>query len=275
MLLASSLTIASTLALANVQPDGCEGGFRKSGNPVTGLRFTAERSVADLSSTSAIDQLRGVVTGKGYTVMTAEPDAGAMLIEQPMTGKARGFPIEIRVTETAGAGAVRMEARLRTGMMVGEAAARAEMCGILAQLRGGKAGLALAEKGKAARAGTAAPIRMSVLRFSSQMASEARRSSISLEPRYKGRAFTLFGPVANVGRMGDRYRVDFKLVESALSSLLPGSGYRLEVSCVLAAGQSTYALSLKPDRRVELTGVFDQYNEGRSIVWLRDCVSAR
>jgi hypothetical protein len=33
-----------------------------------------------------------------------------MLIEQPMTGKARGFPIEISVSEVGGWGTVRMEA---------------------------------------------------------------------------------------------------------------------------------------------------------------------
>lgn len=104
----ASLTAASMLALAQpqsaaqAQPTGCEQTFRKSGNPLTGLRFNAERSVAGLSPASAIGQLRGIVIAKGYTVMTAEPEAGTMLIEQPMTGKARGFPIEIGVTETAG-----------------------------------------------------------------------------------------------------------------------------------------------------------------------------
>ena len=278
MSLTASLAAASMLALAQPQPaaqaqtTGCEQTFRKSGNPLTGLRFNAERSVAELSLASAIGQLRGIVIAKGYTVMTAEPEAGTMLIEQPMTGKARGFPIEIAVTDTAGQGTVRMEARLRAAMGVKEAAARAEMCGILAQLKGGTEGLALARKGEAAKASAAAPIRMSALRFSSQMAGEARQSDVSLEPRYKGRAFTLHGPVAAVGKAGDSYRVDFKLVESVLSSIVPGSGYRLEVSCILAPGQSTYALSLRPDQHVELTGVFDEYAMGRSTIFLRDCV---
>ena len=275
MVLTSSLAAASMLALAQSQPTSCEDGFRKRGNPVTGLRFVAEQTVADLSPASAIGQLRGIVTAKGYTVMTAEPEAGSMLIEQPMTGKARGFPIEISVTETTGQGTVRMEARLRPAMGVKEAAARTEMCGILALLRGGKAGLALAQKGNAAQAAPAAPIRMSVLRFSSQIGGEARKSSASIEPRYKGRRFTLYGPVASVSRAGEGYRVDFKLLENQLSSLLPGSGYRVEVACLLAPGQSTYGLTLKPDQRVELTGVFDEYDNGRSMVWLRDCLPSK
>ncbi|HEY6965519.1 MAG TPA: hypothetical protein VI407_09905, partial [Erythrobacter sp.] len=112
MLLTFSLAAASMMALAQPQPGGCEDTFQKSGNPVTGLRFAAERSVADLSPESAIGQLRGIVLAKGYTVMAAEPEAGTMLIEQPMTGKARGFPITISVSEIAGQSTVRMEARL-------------------------------------------------------------------------------------------------------------------------------------------------------------------
>lgn len=274
MLLTSTLAAASMLVLIQSQPAGCEDTFRKAGNQVTGLRFVAERSVADLSPESAIGQLRGIVLAKGYIVMTAEPEAGTMLIEQPMTGTARGFPIEIRVTETAGQGAVRMEARLRAAMGVKEAAARTEMCGILARLQGGNAGLALAIEGNAAEASAAAPIRMSVLRFSSQIGGEAKNSAISIEPRYRGRAFTLSGSVAAVSKAGDRYRVDFKMVDNVLVSLMPGTGYRVDVSCLLAANQSTYALTLKPDRHVELTGVFDTYEPGQSVVWLRDCVPA-
>jgi hypothetical protein len=120
MLLTSALAAASMMALAQTQPTGCEETFRKGGNPVTGLRFVAERSVADLSPASAIGQLRGIVIAKVYIVMAAEPEAGTILIEQPAIGKARGFPIEISVSEAEGQGTVRMEARLRAAMAVKE-----------------------------------------------------------------------------------------------------------------------------------------------------------
>lgn len=275
MLHVSTLAAAGMMAITQSPPTGCEDTFRKSGNPVTGLRFVAERSVADLTPASAIGQLRGIVVAKGYIVMAAEPEAGTMLIEQPATGSARGFPIEIGVSEKGEQGTVRMEARLRGAMAVKEAVARTEMCGILAQLQGGKAGLALAKRGSAAVGVAAAPLRMSVLRFSSQIGGEARTSPASIDPRYRGRAFTLYGPVASVNQAGEGYRIDFKLVDNVLASLAPGTGYRLEVSCMLAPGQSTYALTLKPDSRAELTGVFDRYEAGQSRVWLRDCKRAK
>ncbi len=267
---------ALLLAPAAAQAATCEESFVKGGNPVTGLRFTATQSVSDMAPASAVGQLRGIVLGKGYAVLASEPESGAMLIEQPMTGKARSFPIQISATEQNGVGTVRMEAKLRNTMNISKEAAQTEMCGILAQLKGGKAGRALADKGNAAQqTHSAAPIRMSVLAFSSQMAGEAKRSDASLEPRHKGKAFTLFGPVGYVGKAGDRYRVDFKLLENALTSIVPGSGYRLEVSCVLASGQSAYALTLKEGHRVELTGIFDEYDLGRSTIYLRDCKPVR
>lgn len=266
--LATALLLGATAANAAE----CEGSFVKQGNPVTGLQFTATTLVADMSSASGVGQLRGIVLGKGYDVLASEPEAGSMLIEQPATGKARSFPITVSITPEGAAGRVRMEAKLRPTMNIPEAAARTEMCGILNQLRGGKAGLALAKQGDAAQpARTAPPLRMSVLAFSSQMAGEARKNSEAMVARQQGKAFTLFGPVAMVGKAGRTYRVDFKLIENALTSIVPGSGYRLEVSCILAEGQSTYAMGLKPDKHVELTGTFDEYDMARSTIYLRDC----
>lgn len=267
-----ALAAAFLLGATTAGAAECEGSFVKKGNPVTGLRFTATAAVADMSLPSAVGQLRGIALGKGYDILAAEADAGSMLIEQPATGKARSFPITITVTNENGAGQVTMVAKLRPTMNVPEAAARSEMCGMLNQLRGGKAGLALAKQGNAAQATrTAAPLRMSVLAFSSQMAGEARKNSEAMVARHQGKAFTLFGPVATIGKAGTSYQVDFKLLENMLTSIVPGSGYRLEVSCILAQGQSTYALGLKPDKRVELTGVFDEYDIGRSTIYLRDC----
>ena len=267
-----SLAVAMSMSAAAANAAECENSFIKRGNPITGLKFTATRSVADMSLPSAIGQLRGIVVTKGYDVLAAEPETGTMLIEQPATGKARSFPIEIQVADANGAGTVQMNAKLRPTMNIPEAGAKTEMCGILNQLRGGKAGLALAARGNAAKPSqSAGPLRMSVLAFSSQMGSEARRNSSALQARHKGKAYTIWGTVGYVGPAGSSYRVDFKILDNTLASLVPGTGYRLEISCILAAGQSAFAMGLKPDKRVELTGVFDEYDEGRSTVYLRDC----
>ena len=93
----------------------CEEAFVKKGNAITGLRFTAAVTVADLPPAVAIGQLRGLVAAKGYDIMADEAEYGSMLIEQPMTGTVRAFPIQISATQTGGIGTVVMEAKLRAG----------------------------------------------------------------------------------------------------------------------------------------------------------------
>jgi hypothetical protein len=265
ILTAVLLTGASTAAQAAT----CDESFAKKGNPVTGLRFTASVQVANMSPASAVGQLNGIVAAKGYDILVADQAAGSMLIEQPATGKARSFPLEF----TAGAdGTVLMEAKLRGASSVPEAAARAEMCGILNQLKGGKAGEVAAAKGMQATAAAGAPLRMSVLRFSQDITGEAEKNSAAIPLRYKNKSFTLYGPVDNVGTIGGDYRVEWKLLSNALTDIVPGRATAsTAVICVLAPGQATYALQLKPGKHSELTGVFDRYEGGRSQVWLKDC----
>lgn len=253
----------------------CESTFVKKGNLVTGLRFTATTTVKDLSPASAIGQLRGVVAAKGYDIVASLPESGSMVIEQPATGSARSFPIEISARQVDGAGVVRMVAKLRPTMMVGDKQAVTEMCGILAQLKGGKKGQALAAKGASAKPAAAKAQRMSVLRFSAMIGGESAKNTAAINPRYRGKAFTLFGPVSHIGGNEGSYRIDFKLVENALTSIVPGSGYRVEVSCYLAPDQAAFALGLSRDAHVEVTGTFDEYDLGRSTVYLSNCRSVR
>jgi hypothetical protein len=83
------------LASASAQAATCESSFVKGGNPLTGLRFTAQVALPGLTPASAIGQVRGMVQAKGYDVLATEAEGGSMLIEQPQVGKTSGFPITI------------------------------------------------------------------------------------------------------------------------------------------------------------------------------------
>src|SRR5690606_30298093 len=135
------------LAAGTAHAAGCEETFAKKGNVIGGLRFTASVTVADLKPVTAIQQMRGIVAAKGYDIMADEAEYGSMLIEQPMTGGARAFPIAITATEAGGASTVVMEAKLRAGQTTRDAAAKEEMCAMLNRIQGGKAGLAAAQQG--------------------------------------------------------------------------------------------------------------------------------
>jgi hypothetical protein len=255
----------------------CEDTFVKSGSPISGLRFIATVSVADLTPASAIGQMRGIIIPKGYDILSEEPAEGSMLIEQPMGKSSRAFPITVTALREGGVGTVRMEAKLRAGMFVKEAPALTEMCGILNQIKGGKAGLAAAGAAKNAVVAGSAPLVMSALSFSHQISKDTERNPAAVSLRYKGKSFTIFGTADYIRRDGEYYRVAFKVPEPYEEVIrLPNTApFKTDISCLMAKGQSAYALTLKPDKGIRLTGTWYQFDEDRHIVWLNDCKPAR
>ena len=68
------------LGAGTAQAAACEDSFVKKGNQVTGLRFVATTTVPNMSMASAVGQINGIVAAKGYAILAAEPESGAMLI---------------------------------------------------------------------------------------------------------------------------------------------------------------------------------------------------
>lgn len=73
-----------------------------------------------------------------------------------------------------------------TAMLVKPEAARFEMCSMLAELKGGKAGLARAAATKSATS-ERAPLRISVLELSSQVSKDTERNAAAVPLRYRHR----------------------------------------------------------------------------------------
>ena len=269
----AAIVAAAISVPAIAQAGTCEDTFQKKGNPITGLRFIATNVVPDMAPATAIQQLRGIVAAKGYDIMADEADYGTMLIEQPMTGKARAFPIEITATQAAGVGTVVMEAKLRATMSVPTEAAKTEMCGMLNELKGGKAGLAAAAKGKGATTTQAAPLKMSALAFSHQVSKDTERNSANVMLRYKGKMYTIDGTVDYVIKDGNQYRVAYKVPNPWEEAIrLPNTApFKTDISCMMAPGTAAYTLQLKPGKSIKLTGRFEDFDEFRHVVWLQDC----
>ena len=251
----------------------CEESFVKKGSLISGLKFTATVSVPDLTPVSAIQQLRGIVAAKGYDIMADEAEYGSMLIEQPMTGKARAFPIQITATNEAKVGTVVMQANLRSTMIVKEADAKTELCGMLNQLKGGKAGLALAAKGKSAQTVQAGPLAMSALAFSHQVSKDTERNPAGVLTRYKGKSYTIDGTVSYVTKDGDKFRIGYDVPNPweeviRLPNIAP---FKTDIVCYMAPGQAAYSLQLKPKKSIKLTGIVEDFDEYKHIVWLKDC----
>jgi hypothetical protein len=265
--------VATILLPSMANAATCEESFVKKGSPISGVKFTATVTVPDLTPVSAIQQLRGIVAGKGYDIMADEAEYGSMLIEQPQTGKARAFPIQITATNEAKVGTVQMQASLRAGMIVKEAPAMEEMCGMLNQLQGGKAGLALAAKGKNAQTVQAAPLAISALALSHQISKDTERNPAGVLTRYKGKFYTIDGTVSYVTKDGDKFRIGYDVPNPWEEVIrLPNTApFKTDIVCYMAPGQAAYSLQLKPKKGIKLTGIVEDFDEYKHIVWLKDC----
>lgn len=277
-----SLFISLALALVTVpaaHAQSCEATFSKKGNPVTGLKFTATANVADVSTPDAINQLRGIVLTRGYDVLATEADAGDLLLELPQTANRRSFPLVAKATTTGNSTTIELRANLKGGVFANADSVKSEMCAVLGALKGGAEGIAAANAGKSATGGGNAPTVMSAQMLADRLSKERDKNANEIPLRYKGRSFTLDGVVDKVLRDGDRYSVIFDITPWEKKALrLPGdSQFKTDIVCVLASGQSVYALTLKPKSKVTLTGTFADYREGPipSVMWLSECKPAR
>jgi hypothetical protein len=250
----------------------CEATFIKQGNVVSGITFIATESVADLAPRSAIEQMQGIAAARDYNILTEEAGEGSMLLEQAQTEKSRAFPIIVSATSEAGVGTVRLEARLRAAMSVKPEAARYELCGMLAELRGGKEGLARAAAARG-QSVPRPPLRFTALALSHQISKDTERNAAAVPLRYRHQLFTVDGTVDYVTKDGAFYRVAFVVPDPwneaiRLPNLAP---FKTDISCLMAPGQAAFALTLKPGKTVRLTGKFHEFSESRHVMWLADC----
>lgn len=253
----------------------CDENFVKAGSVISGMRFTASVTVPDLTPASAIGQMRGIVSAKGYDVLVAEAEDGSMLIEQPQTGKARAFPITITATSSAGKGTVQMEAKLRAGQTVPADAAKTEMCEMLNGLKGGKAGLAAASSGMKA-VSTAPPLEMDALSLSQQISKDTERNAAAIPLRYQGKTFIIKGMVGLVTKDRGDYVVTYKIPHPYEQALrLPGqAAFKTDIACVMAKGQAAFSLQLKPGKSIRMSGVYENFSPTDHILLLKDCRAA-
>jgi hypothetical protein len=144
---------------------------------------------------------------------------------------------------------------------------------MLNQLKGGKAGLALAVKGKNAQTVQAAPLAMSALAFSHQVSKDTERNPAGVLTRYKGKNYTIDGTVNYVTKDGDKFRIGYDVPNPWEEVLkLPNTApFKTDIVCYMAPGQAAYSLQLKPRKGIKLTGIVEDFDEYKHVIWLKDC----
>ncbi len=270
IILASLMVFASASACAAT----CQDSFVKNGNPLGGLRFTVEVTVADLTPPTAIRQFRGIAAADGYDIIVDEADEGSMLIEQPRSpsGATRPIPIIVSAAAQGTATTVKLEAKMLGGMLAPAEGVKTELCKMLNQIKGGKLGLEAANRSKSA-VSSAGPTVIEALMLSQQISQEADKNAAIIPSRYNGKSFTIKGTVDYVTRDGDTYRIAYVIPKSTNDLAIRFGSFKFltQLSCLVAKGQSAYALTLKKGNHVTLTGRFRAYDQFVPVMWFDGC----
>lgn len=258
-------TLAPLLLLAVAAPafaDTCESSFQKKGNPLSGTTYTASVSHPGLSVSSAIGQMRVIAKNANMDVLSEDAEAGAMLLEEPQTAMHKTLPMIVSATSEAGTGTVAMTLKLGAGAFAKADAIRTEMCKMLNQVKPGKAGDQLA-----ASAPKASTVNVTATDFGFQLRSQHKENPAAMEPRYKGKIYSITGRVNGVLKSGGTYNTGFDVGGSKTSIDFES----VAITCAFAPSQAAFALALRPKEKVTLVGVVDHYDQIDRVLWLKDC----
>lgn len=270
--------IAAALAVALIYSSAahagtCETNFSKTGNPFTGSVYRSSVALADLSVASAIEQMQAIAKVQKMSVLSADPEGGSLLVEEPESFSHKPIPMIVTATSERGATTVQMEVKLNAGAFAKADSIRTEICKMLTQVQPGAAGQAAAAKNAASAVDT--PERMDALMFSLKIARQANENQSTINPRYKDKMFTLVGRAAFIMEDGDVYNIGYDIPEPGDMLIKPGPmdpHFKVSVSCLMAKNQTAYVLSLRERDKVTLTGKFSKYDQFRHTVWLENCV---
>lgn len=304
-MLSSPRVAAFAVAAFSLQASAttCEENFQAVGDPRNGLLFTTSVTVRDLKVSSGLAQLRALARTAGY-----EP--GADLVQGGMgelsfLQTSNRPPLVIRGTVDS-AGEVTLGLKLAQGQQASPEDVRAEFCGMLGKLRGGKAGEAIAAAEGAARANEVIDARAEAL--SAEVGSDVRstlkpvankgkfsRWLIGTGPTATDADFNAaFGPI-RAKYVGRKYRIDGQIYTASrndvsgemeinylvtptrgLANIRQESGYNnlnFQIKCVLAKDQAKLFATLANGDFVKLVGdVTNIYPGGMQ---LEQCRQAR
>ena len=166
--------------------DECAANFRKAGNPLVMTTYSSAVTVPDLGTRDALAQMRGIMVAEKMDVLADDPEAGTLLVEQRQDNAKRPMPTTINVSEVASGARVEMSVKMERGVFSKVEQIKPYMCGLLAKVKGGKAGVAAAKKGAGA-VNAEATGRQDVFLFSRMIAGEANRNAIAVNARHKCR----------------------------------------------------------------------------------------
>lgn len=272
----TALIAVAFLAVTPVAHAGdCEDNFSKTGNPFKGTDFSSRVTVPNLTVAAAMGQMRGIMISEKMDVITQDVANGTMLVEQRSTGATRAVPTLINVTGEGGSATVEMTVKTEKGQFAKADAIRPYMCGLLARVQGGKAGIAAAAQGAKTQNNDDVTVK-DVYIFSREIAAEAKSNPLAVKARHKGRKYALKGKVDYIQEDGEEYNVSFAIPEQTEMALrLPGDMPRVGVACLFREEQLANVLTFRKGDSATFTGSFLRYDDFKRMVWLENCVQTK
>ncbi len=298
------LFLAGLLALSAAARAGtCEDGFEAVGDPRNGMLFMGQVQKPGLSVRSALGQMQKIAQEEGYQIgnESIAGNSGELLFTQTNLRT----PLVWRV-QADSSGQVSLGTKLARGQKMEVAGARTEICSMLAKLKTGKEGEAIAAAARtktgagqvidaeapklSAEIGRDIPKTMAgvnskgvfgnLMVGSSNYATDGERNEAfaPIVAKYKGRKYRIDGQIYTVsenqfsGEMEVAYLVTQTRGLLAIRQSSSDNNNNFTIQCILAPDQAKFFTTLANGDWVKLAGTVSQI-ETQGMV-LKDCRQA-
>ena len=295
---AAGLLMLSGFALAQ----SCEDSFQSVGDPRNGLFFSGQVKMSGLSAQSALGQLQQIALDGGYKVggELIRNGAGEMYFIQDSNN-----PAIVMLAAADKSGRVSISTKLARGQKTEAAAVRTEFCGLLAKLKTGKEGEAIAnaarektginqvtdakaeklsaEIGKVVKKALAPVASKGQLSRAligtgvSASSGEYEEAFVSVRAKYIGKKYRVDGQIYTVtGSPAQGMEVNYLVTQTrGLLGVRQESQFNdlnYQIKCVLAKDQAKFFLTLTEGNFANLTGTVTDMQPGGLV--MSDCRQA-
>lgn len=298
------LCFVGLLALsAAVRAGTCEDGFEAVGDPRNGMLFMGQVQKPGLSVRSALGQMQKIALEEGYQVgnESITGNSGELLLTQNNLRT----PLVWRV-QADSSGQVSLGTKLARGQKMEVAGARTEICSMLAKLKTGKEGEAIAAAARG-KTGAGQVIDAEAPKLSAEIGRDIQKTMAGVNSKgvfgnlmvgssnyatdgerneafapivakYKGRKYRIDGQIYTVsenqfsGEMEVAYLVTQTRGLLAIRQSSSDNNNNFTIQCILAPDQAKFFTTLANGDWVKLAGTVSQI-ETRGMV-LKDCRQA-
>ena len=298
------LCLAGLLALSTAARAGtCEDGFEAVGDPRNGMLFMGQVQKPGLSVSSALGQMQKIAQEEGYQIgnESITGNSGELLFTQTNLRT----PLVWRV-QADGSGQVSLGTKLARGQKMEVAGARTEICSMLAKLKTGKEGEAIAAAART-KTGAGQVIDAEAPKLSAEIGRDIQKTMAGVNSKgvfgnlmvgssnyatdgerneafapivakYKGRKYRIDGQIYTVsenqfsGEMQVAYLVTQTRGLLAIRQSSSDNNNNFTIQCILAPDQAKFFTTLANGDWVKLAGTVNQIDTHGMV--LKDCRQA-